>query len=676
MPKSTTPKTVRASHISIAQLMQPEHANILGNVHGGWIMKLIDEAGALACMRHSQRRVVTVAMDSIVFRHPIRVGDLILLDAQLTAVGRTSMEVEIQVQAENPISGQRWHTNTAYAVYVALDNAGKPIRVLPLIAETEEEKRRAGGGSRAPDASSQRSSMTRLPGVLRNPILALLAVALAAALFVFQDYGLTWDEPLFYGYADAIGYAYTPANWFSGHFDLSQSYGPSPDDHKTRGPGYLLLARLPAQALQALGMSTASSWHLINALGFLLGVYFVFRLCLWFASEAAAAAAAALFCFQPLLWGHAFINPKDMPFMVLFCGSIWLGVRMVEHDARHGSGGWRCCLGEIALPAALLGLATSNRVLGPLAGLLVGAYWLTRRPGWRTARWILAYGLLAAAIAFATWPYLWETPRNFVEVFGLMAQNPTVLPVLFADTVYRANDLPLRYLPFFLATTLTEPVWPVFALGIGSIALAHTKTPARLGQLSILLGWLVIPIGYVLVARPPMYDGMRHFLFVLPPVFAIGAAGSTRSSTRLTPSWTRIVLVALILAPGLFAIVRLHPYEYTYFNSLVGGTTGVFRHYETDYWLTCYKELVERLNQQASGPARLFVHREASVAAPYAGPNLTVLEQRGAISDIRSGDYVLVSTRTNEDLRAFRDDPSILAVGRAGATFCLIKRVP
>jgi uncharacterized protein (TIGR00369 family) len=133
------PKSIRASRISIAQLMQPEHANNLGNVHGGWIMKLVDEAGALACMRHAQRRVVTVAIDSMVFRQPIRIGDLIILNAELTYTGRTSMEAEVQVQAENPITGERTHTNTAYLVYVALDDDGNPVPIPSLKAETEEE---------------------------------------------------------------------------------------------------------------------------------------------------------------------------------------------------------------------------------------------------------------------------------------------------------------------------------------------------------------------------------------------------------------------------------------------------------------------------------------------------------------------------------------------------------
>jgi len=142
MTDTSLAKPVSASRITLSQLMHPEHANLLGNVHGGWIMKLVDEAGALACMRHSQRKVVTVAIDSMVFRQPIRIGDLIILNAEVSYAGRTSMEVEVQVLAENPITGERTHTNTAYLVYVALDDEGRPTSVPQLKAETEEEKRR------------------------------------------------------------------------------------------------------------------------------------------------------------------------------------------------------------------------------------------------------------------------------------------------------------------------------------------------------------------------------------------------------------------------------------------------------------------------------------------------------------------------------------------------------
>ena len=142
MPDKIKAKPMHASQISIAQLMQPEHANSQGNVHGGWIMKLVDEAGALACMRHAQHRVVTVAIDQMVFRQPIRIGDLVILNAEVTYAGHTSMEAEVQVQAENPVTGERTHTNTAYLVYVAMSEDGKPAEIPGLFAETEQEKLR------------------------------------------------------------------------------------------------------------------------------------------------------------------------------------------------------------------------------------------------------------------------------------------------------------------------------------------------------------------------------------------------------------------------------------------------------------------------------------------------------------------------------------------------------
>lgn len=139
-------KTVSTSRVSLAQLMHPEHANLLGKVHGGWIMKLVDEAGALACMRHAQQRVVTVAVDQMVFRQPIRIGDLVTLTAEVSFVGRTSMEAEVNVNAENPVTGEVTHTNTAYVVYVALDANGKPIPVPPLVAENEAQRIRMEAG--------------------------------------------------------------------------------------------------------------------------------------------------------------------------------------------------------------------------------------------------------------------------------------------------------------------------------------------------------------------------------------------------------------------------------------------------------------------------------------------------------------------------------------------------
>ena len=130
MTKNSSQKSSIESRVTLSQLMHPEHANLLGNVHGGWIMKLVDEAGALACMRHAQKKVVTVAIDSMTFRQPIKIGDLVVLNAEVTYTGRTSMEAMVQVIAENPVTGEQTH------------NKGRPTTVPALITKTEEEKQR------------------------------------------------------------------------------------------------------------------------------------------------------------------------------------------------------------------------------------------------------------------------------------------------------------------------------------------------------------------------------------------------------------------------------------------------------------------------------------------------------------------------------------------------------
>lgn len=135
-------KTVSQSRVQMQQLMLPEHANAYGNVHGGEIVKTVDEAGGIAAMRHAQRPCVTIAIDEMSFVSPVHVGHLLSCDASINWVGRTSIEVGVKVHAENPITGEVMHTNSAYLVYVAIDDAGKPTEVPPLILETDEDRRR------------------------------------------------------------------------------------------------------------------------------------------------------------------------------------------------------------------------------------------------------------------------------------------------------------------------------------------------------------------------------------------------------------------------------------------------------------------------------------------------------------------------------------------------------
>ncbi len=134
-------KTPESSRVTLHQLMLPEHGNALGNVHGGLIMKTVDEAGAIAAMRHAQRPCVTIAIDSMTFRQPVHLGHLLVCDARVTYVGTTSIEVTVQVHAENPITAEVTHTNSAHLVYVALGEDGRPTAVPELELVTDEDRR-------------------------------------------------------------------------------------------------------------------------------------------------------------------------------------------------------------------------------------------------------------------------------------------------------------------------------------------------------------------------------------------------------------------------------------------------------------------------------------------------------------------------------------------------------
>jgi len=133
------PKTPSQSQVLSYALMLPEHANHLGHVHGGWIMKLVDETGGLAATRHCRKPVVTVAVDGMVFHRPVMTGSVLQFDAKVVFTGRTSLEVEVKVHHEDPIADTLELVHTARMVYVALGPDHRPVPVLPISPVTAEE---------------------------------------------------------------------------------------------------------------------------------------------------------------------------------------------------------------------------------------------------------------------------------------------------------------------------------------------------------------------------------------------------------------------------------------------------------------------------------------------------------------------------------------------------------
>lgn len=135
-------KRVSESSVIMAQMMIPQDANPAGNVHGGVVVKIIDEAAGVVAARHARTNVVTASIDRMDFHFPIFVGDLLFFKASLNYVGRTSMEIGVRVEAENLMTGDVRHAASAYLTFVSIDKKGKPIPAPALILETEDERRR------------------------------------------------------------------------------------------------------------------------------------------------------------------------------------------------------------------------------------------------------------------------------------------------------------------------------------------------------------------------------------------------------------------------------------------------------------------------------------------------------------------------------------------------------
>jgi acyl-CoA hydrolase len=135
------PKRAAESATEMVQVVLPNDANPLGFILGGTVMHLIDIAGAIACHRHTRTLLVTAAVDDLQFLHPIKVGDLIILNAHVTCAFKTSLEVQVDVHSEETLTGKRMLTSRAFLTFVAISQTGARVPVTPLLLETEEEKR-------------------------------------------------------------------------------------------------------------------------------------------------------------------------------------------------------------------------------------------------------------------------------------------------------------------------------------------------------------------------------------------------------------------------------------------------------------------------------------------------------------------------------------------------------
>lgn len=157
-PDAAVPRPARLSQVTFADLAEPQHQNVAGTLFGGAILGFIDRAAAFCAMKHCGRPVVTKSFDSVEFNQPIFIGELVEAHASVNFTGTTSMEIGVRVLAVNPVTGEKRHTNTCYATFVALDENGQATRVPPVLPETEVEQRRyAAGKQRREERLARRS---------------------------------------------------------------------------------------------------------------------------------------------------------------------------------------------------------------------------------------------------------------------------------------------------------------------------------------------------------------------------------------------------------------------------------------------------------------------------------------------------------------------------------------
>ena len=506
--------------------------------------------------------------------------------------------------------------------------------------------------------------------------LALLA-GLAAVLATYRGYGSNWDEAVQARYGElAVDYFRSGlTDRRVNEFLNLRFYGP-------------LIEMIPALLYGNATTGTYELRHLIVPLFGLGSLAAVFG----YASLARVAGlplfAVLALATMPRFYGDWFNNSKDVPFACLFALSMFALVALLR--ARPFAPG------RVVACGLAVGLALDVRPGGfpVLALFFVVAALLSLAFPPRDGRVPLATAALQGLGVFAVawvvmvlpWPWAHQNPiAHPIAAMREAASFSTSYPVLFEGAMLNSSAMPARYLLEFLLITTPPLVLALSLVGIVAGVIRARQAPADSFSFLLALLWLLLPLGLFVVLRPNVYDGIRHFLFVLPALAILAAYGACWLCARLADArWRTAAMAAcavLLLLP-IKDLAALHPYQTTYFNGLVGGVAGADGRYDTEYWLTSYREALAWVNGQAERqPGKTINVMMAGDGfiepwvAYYAHPNLRVqiVMEPPARPTLADGiDYYVATKRWGFD-RGFAAAPVVHTVGRAGAVFTVIK---
>jgi hypothetical protein len=429
----------------------------------------------------------------------------------------------------------------------------------------------------------------------------LLIAALAAiAYLTFADYGLGWDDYTHSQYGQMLLDYYASGFSDRGALSFVNLY--------MYGGGFDMLAALIAKAVP---YDLFETRRLVGAAVGIAGMIIVWRLARRLGGPVAGLVALALIATAPLFYGHMFINAKDAPFAVAMALLLLGLVRALEDYPRPGTM-------TVAIFGLGLGLALGTRIMGGMTALymllpmalLIGHD--MRGKGFRPATGALGVFLLrlvpgfilAYAVMALVWPWSIVEPLNPIRAIGYFSQFfEKPWKEMFDGRIIPVPDMPRSYLPTYLGMKLPEILLLLGSAGLIGALVAQFRSAIPVNRRAALLlvaMAVIIPIAITVATRPAMYNGIRHFIFLLPPLCVLGglACGSLlrwlAERSRIAVAAGGLAIVAGLAVPAL-AMIALHPYQYTHFNRISGGVRAADKDYMLDYWGLSFKQAADKL---------------------------------------------------------------------------------
>jgi hypothetical protein len=528
-----------------------------------------------------------------------------------------------------------------------------------------------------PIATLSSQDSMRVSRIFDRLAVGVLAALGIVALLTFRDYGLSWDD---YAHSEYGGL-------------LLQFYASGMRDQRALswvnlyyyGGGFDLLAAVAAKFLP---LTLFETRRLLGAAMGILGLFVTWRIGRRVGGPPAGLIALVLLAACPLYYGHMFMNPKDSPFAVAMAILLLGLVRCFEEYPRVS-------IATATLAGAGFGLSFGSRIMGAfgaidaLAALALIFSLESRELGIRQAGVRLRHFVLAlvpaVVLAYAVMAFIWPwsvadplNPFRALEFFSRFFEKPW--QELFDGRVISVPDMPRSYLPTLFALKLPV-IFLVLGLGgaAGALVAAFRRTVAFNRRAVLLLVALaaLLPLAVTVALRPAMYNGIRHFVFVLPPFAVLGGlAGMSlvevaRRRFRFAPIAAAAVLVAGTAVP-VAEMIRLHPYEYTDFNGVSGGVTSARGRYMLDYWGLSFKQasqaLLARLAERHESKPR-DRRWKIAVCGPHRSPQVELGPDFETSWDPSGADFAMM---LGEFYCAKLDAPLLVEIVRDGVSYARV----